>query len=33
MYLGELIEYGTTAQIFQDPQQELTRNYISGHFG
>jgi phosphate transport system ATP-binding protein len=33
MYLGELIEYGTTAQIFQDPQQELTRNYIGGHFG
>lgn len=33
MYLGELMEFGTTEQIFQDPQQELTAKYISGAFG
>ncbi|MCC6282317.1 MAG: phosphate ABC transporter ATP-binding protein [Saprospiraceae bacterium] len=33
MYLGELIEFGETRQIFEKPQQELTKNYVSGHFG
>ncbi len=33
MYLGELIEFGETKQIFENPQQELTRNYVEGHFG
>ena len=33
MYLGELIEYGQTAQIFKNPQKELTERYISGKFG
>jgi phosphate transport system ATP-binding protein len=33
MYLGELIEFGETKQIFENPQQELTRNYVDGHFG
>lgn len=33
MYLGELIEYDTADVIFSHPQQELTHNYISGHFG
>lgn len=33
MYLGELIEYGSTNQIFKNPQQELTERYISGKFG
>lgn len=33
MYLGELIEYGDTEQIFHSPQQELTKNYVNGHFG
>jgi phosphate transport system ATP-binding protein len=33
MYLGELIEFGTCEQIFKSPQKELTKNYISGHFG
>jgi phosphate transport system ATP-binding protein len=33
MYMGELIEYGLTDQIFHAPAQELTRNYISGNFG
>jgi phosphate transport system ATP-binding protein len=33
MYLGKLIEFGTTARIFTQPAQELTENYISGRFG
>jgi phosphate transport system ATP-binding protein len=33
MYLGELIEYGQTAQIFKNPKKELTETYISGKFG
>jgi len=33
MYLGELVEYGPTKQIFENPQQELTERYISGKFG
>jgi phosphate transport system ATP-binding protein len=33
MYLGELIEFGTTKQIYNSPRQELTRNYVAGHFG
>ncbi len=33
MYLGELIEFGETGQIFQDPQHDLTKNYVAGHFG
>ena len=32
-YLGELIEYGKTKQIFEKPQEELTENYITGRFG
>ncbi len=33
MYLGELIEYGPTTQIFESPREDLTRNYVAGHFG
>jgi phosphate transport system ATP-binding protein len=33
MYLGELVEYGGTKQIFENPQKELTERYISGKFG
>jgi phosphate transport system ATP-binding protein len=33
MYLGEMIEYGPTVQIFRNPQKELTERYISGKFG
>jgi phosphate transport system ATP-binding protein len=33
MYMGELIEYGPTNQIFKNPQKELTERYISGKFG
>jgi phosphate transport system ATP-binding protein len=33
MYLGKMIEYGKTKQIFERPQKELTENYITGRFG
>ena len=33
MYLGELIEFGETKQIFENPRMELTERYISGKFG
>lgn len=33
MYLGELIEFGPTKQIFENPQQELTKRYVEGNFG
>lgn len=33
MYMGELMEFGSKEQIFNNPQQQMTRNYISGHFG
>jgi phosphate transport system ATP-binding protein len=33
MYLGEMIEYGPTKQIFENPTKELTERYISGKFG
>jgi phosphate transport system ATP-binding protein len=33
MYLGELVEFGKTKQIFERPKKELTERYISGKFG
>lgn len=33
MYLGELVEYGETPQIFQRPKKTMTEEYISGRFG
>lgn len=33
MYLGELIEFDTCENIFKHPKQDLTKNYVSGHFG
>ena len=33
MYLGELIEVGKTQDIFTHAKNELTRNYVEGHFG
>ena len=33
MYLGQLIEFGDTSQVFTNPKEKLTENYISGHFG
>jgi phosphate transport system ATP-binding protein len=33
MHLGELIEYGSSEQVFDRPRQQRTREYISGAFG
>jgi phosphate transport system ATP-binding protein len=33
MYLGELVEYGETDQLFLRPQQKATEDYITGRFG
>ena len=33
MYLGVMKEFGETQQIFNDPREELTKEYISGSFG
>ncbi|NER46401.1 MAG: phosphate ABC transporter ATP-binding protein [Symploca sp. SIO1A3] len=30
---GYLVEYDLTENIFQNPQQEATKNYVSGRFG
>jgi len=32
-YLGQLIERGETAQIFTDPKEKQTEEYITGRFG
>jgi phosphate transport system ATP-binding protein len=33
MYLGEMIEYGTAAQVFEQPSAGRTRDYVRGAFG
>ncbi|MGB9960303.1 MAG: phosphate ABC transporter ATP-binding protein PstB [Candidatus Bathyarchaeales archaeon] len=33
VYMGRLIEYGETRQLFENPQNELTEKYITGEFG
>jgi phosphate transport system ATP-binding protein len=33
MYLGELIEFGETRQVFTTPNQQRTEDYITGRFG
>jgi phosphate transport system ATP-binding protein len=32
LYMGKLIEYGKTVQIFENPKQEQTESYITGRF-
>jgi phosphate transport system ATP-binding protein len=32
-YLGELVEYDSTAKIFSNPSQKRTEDYITGRFG
>ena len=32
-YLGDLIEYDKTANIFQNAKLQSTNDYVSGHFG
>ena len=31
--LGELIEFGDTEQIFSNPREKKTEDYITGRFG
>jgi phosphate transport system ATP-binding protein len=33
LYLGKLVEYGSTKDIFENPKSELTEKYITGEFG
>jgi phosphate transport system ATP-binding protein len=33
MYLGDLIEYGTAPQVFDEPRAPRTRDYVQGAFG
>jgi len=33
LYLGKLIEYGPTQEIFTNPKNKLTKDYINGKFG
>lgn len=32
-YLGEMLEYGDTTQIFESPADERTSRYVTGRFG
>ncbi|GAG57749.1 unnamed protein product [marine sediment metagenome] len=32
LYLGKIIEFGSTNQIFTRPKEKLTEDYISGRF-
>jgi phosphate transport system ATP-binding protein len=33
MYLGELIEFGSTSKMFTSPNDKRTQDYITGRFG
>jgi phosphate transport system ATP-binding protein len=33
MYLGQLVEFGETTTVFENPKSELTEKYITGQFG
>jgi phosphate transport system ATP-binding protein len=33
MYLGDLVEYGSTAEVFEEPRAARTRDYVRGAFG
>ena len=33
MYLGDLVEYGSVQQVFEEPRASRTRDYVSGAFG
>ncbi len=32
-HLGELVEYGATEEIFTNPREQKTSDYITGRFG
>ena len=31
--MGDLIEFGLTEQLFKNPKEKSTENYITGRFG
>ena len=33
MYLGNLVEYGSTTEMFAKPQLRETNDYVTGRFG
>lgn len=33
MYLGDLVEFGSSDQVFTNPKDQKTENYITGRFG
>jgi phosphate transport system ATP-binding protein len=33
LYLGKLVEFGETKQLFTNPKEKLTEKYITGRFG
>jgi phosphate transport system ATP-binding protein len=33
MYLGELVEFGSTDKVFTTPDRRQTEQYITGRFG
>ena len=33
MYIGELVEFGHTKSVFEQPAKKQTEDYISGRFG
>jgi len=33
MYLGQLVEFGETDELFLKPRQKATEDYITGRFG
>ena len=33
MYLGELVEFGSTTNMFTAPNDKRTQDYITGRFG
>jgi phosphate transport system ATP-binding protein len=33
MYLGELVEFGDTDEVFNKPREKRTQDYITGRFG
>ncbi len=33
MYLGKIVEYGRTEDIFTNPRQQQTEDYVTGRFG
>jgi phosphate transport system ATP-binding protein len=33
LYLGQLIEFGKTAEMFETPKEPLTEQYLTGRFG